>query len=234
MNQPQLREAPEEQRCTIERASKLGAKPYDGSGDPEATLLWLDRVSKIYRREFTNRFSSWRYKDARVEEFFSLEQKSMLVIDYEEKFSELVRFVPFIQEDEEQKCKRGDKITNVADRVPPRADSVRLVGRKVRQNGLVAKEHTGEQRSARDQLGLLQHPEEGHFIKECPQLVTTKGSEAGIDTAAPTPSTGDSRHTGRGFQTKEASIAAGRGAGGRGSRSRGGIPVGQLGRGSCT
>ncbi|KAL5732747.1 hypothetical protein ACOSP7_032096 [Xanthoceras sorbifolium] len=54
---------------------------------------------------------------------------------------------------------RGDQITNTADRVPSGADSVRLVERKVRQNGLVAKEHTGEQRSARDQLGLLQHPE---------------------------------------------------------------------------
>ncbi|KAH7569562.1 hypothetical protein JRO89_XS06G0186800 [Xanthoceras sorbifolium] len=45
----QLREASKEQRCTIERASKVRAKPYDGSGDPEAALLWLDRISKIYR-----------------------------------------------------------------------------------------------------------------------------------------------------------------------------------------
>ncbi|KAL5732758.1 hypothetical protein ACOSQ2_032450 [Xanthoceras sorbifolium] len=48
-NAEQLREAPKEQRCTIERASKVGAKPYDGSGDPEVALLWLDRISKIYR-----------------------------------------------------------------------------------------------------------------------------------------------------------------------------------------
>ena len=27
----------------------MGAKPYDGSGDPEATWVWLDRVNKIYR-----------------------------------------------------------------------------------------------------------------------------------------------------------------------------------------
>ena len=27
----------------------MGAKPYDGSGDPEAAWLWLDRVNKIYR-----------------------------------------------------------------------------------------------------------------------------------------------------------------------------------------
>ena len=27
---------------------KLGAKPYDDSGDPEAAWLWLDRVNKVY------------------------------------------------------------------------------------------------------------------------------------------------------------------------------------------
>ena len=32
----------------IERALKLGAKTYDGTGDPEPTYLWLDRVSEIY------------------------------------------------------------------------------------------------------------------------------------------------------------------------------------------
>ena len=30
------REVPKEPRRFIERAQKLGAKPYDGSGDPEA------------------------------------------------------------------------------------------------------------------------------------------------------------------------------------------------------
>ena len=32
----------------IERALKLGAKTYDGTGDPEAAYLLLDRVSEIY------------------------------------------------------------------------------------------------------------------------------------------------------------------------------------------
>ena len=41
----QAREAQEEQRGLIERALKLGAKIYDGTGDPEAAYLWLDRVS---------------------------------------------------------------------------------------------------------------------------------------------------------------------------------------------
>ena len=26
----------------------MGAKPYDGSGDPKAAWLWLDGVNKVY------------------------------------------------------------------------------------------------------------------------------------------------------------------------------------------
>ena len=40
---PPAREVLKEFRRSIERAHKLGAKPYDGSGDPEAAWLWLDR-----------------------------------------------------------------------------------------------------------------------------------------------------------------------------------------------
>ena len=36
---PPLREVLEEPRRSIERVQKLGAKPYDGSGDPEETWL---------------------------------------------------------------------------------------------------------------------------------------------------------------------------------------------------
>ena len=42
------REVIEEPGRQIERVQNLGAKPYDGSGDPEAALLWLDRVNKVY------------------------------------------------------------------------------------------------------------------------------------------------------------------------------------------
>ena len=38
----------EEQRGMIERALKLGAKTYDGTGHPKAAYFWLDRVSEIY------------------------------------------------------------------------------------------------------------------------------------------------------------------------------------------
>ena len=132
----------------IERALKLGAKTYDGIGDPEATYLWLDMVSEIYavmgclveqkvlfsgflmaarakdwweaikrrhptgvtwdqfRQAFTDRFYPRSYQDVKIEEFFNLEQQSLTVIEYEQRFSELVNFVPMIQENEEHKCKR--------------------------------------------------------------------------------------------------------------------------------
>ena len=45
---PPPREVMEELGRSIERVQKLGAKPYDGSGDPEAAWLWLDKVNKVY------------------------------------------------------------------------------------------------------------------------------------------------------------------------------------------
>ena len=43
------REVSKVPRRSIKRAQKLGTRPYDDSGDPKATWLWLDRVNKIYR-----------------------------------------------------------------------------------------------------------------------------------------------------------------------------------------
>ena len=45
---PPPREVLKEPRRSIERVQKLGSKPYDGSGDPEAAWLWLDQVNKVY------------------------------------------------------------------------------------------------------------------------------------------------------------------------------------------
>ena len=42
------REVLEEPGRSMERVQKLGAKPYDGSGDLEVAWLWLDRVNKVY------------------------------------------------------------------------------------------------------------------------------------------------------------------------------------------
>ena len=76
---------------------------------------WWDAVERRYpdgiawdqfQQEFANRFFPQSYKDSKIEEFFKLEQKNMSVSEYEKKFSELVRLVPYIQADEVLKCKR--------------------------------------------------------------------------------------------------------------------------------
>ena len=72
---------PRESGISIERARKLGAKPYDGSGNPK-------RFPKSFR-------------DAKVEEFYRLAQGDFSVPKYEKKFSELIRLVPFFAENEQ-------------------------------------------------------------------------------------------------------------------------------------
>ncbi|KAL5840989.1 hypothetical protein ACOSQ4_013597 [Xanthoceras sorbifolium] len=64
-------------------------------------VSWAD-----FRREFSEKFYPKSYKDARVEEFFRLEQSSMSVADYERRFSELIRAVPYIADNEEEKANR--------------------------------------------------------------------------------------------------------------------------------
>ena len=45
---PPPREVLEEPGRSIEKVQKMGTKPYEDSGDPEAAWLWLDRVNKVY------------------------------------------------------------------------------------------------------------------------------------------------------------------------------------------
>ena len=70
---------------------------------------WWDAVERRYpngiswdqfQQEFNDRFFPQSHKDSKIEEFFKLEQKNMSVSEYEKKFSELVRLVPYIQADE--------------------------------------------------------------------------------------------------------------------------------------
>ena len=76
---------------------------------------WWDAMDRRYpdsitwdqfQQEFTDRFFPQSHKDSKIEEFFRLEPKNMSVSDYEKRFSELVRLVPYIQADEVLKCKR--------------------------------------------------------------------------------------------------------------------------------
>ena len=59
-----------------------------------------------FRQAFTDRFYPRSYQDAKIEEFFRLEQRSLTVTEYQLRFLELVKLVPMIQENEEHKCKR--------------------------------------------------------------------------------------------------------------------------------
>ena len=40
---------PRESGISIKRACKLGAKPYDGSGDPERALSWIEANKEIFQ-----------------------------------------------------------------------------------------------------------------------------------------------------------------------------------------
>ena len=67
--------------------------------------------------------------------------------------------------------------------------------------------------------------QEGHFIRDCPQLVATETSE--VHTVASTPGTSGPSQAGRGGSGRGSSSATGRGRG-RGAGGRGSTPIGQI------
>ena len=81
------------------------------------------------------------------------------------------------------------------------------------------KQHHGDCR--RFITGSFHCGQEGHFIRECPQLIGAETSVASL--ATPTPEMSTQRSSGRGFPSRGASAAAGRGGRGRGRGSALGI-----------
>ena len=219
----------------------------------------------------------------------------MSVSEYEKKFSELVRLVPYIQADEVLKCKRflsglqhwirvhlsvvpqnrfGD-LVEAALRVKQSTTAMyqsRQESKSKRSAPVTSQQSSGQYsrkksksrgyrgqgagRGAISSQGSVRLPvassgtqsntpvchicqrrhhgecmrfntgcfhcgQEGHFIRECPQLIGAETSVASLATLVPEMSTHKS--SGRGFPSRGANTAAGRGVLGRGRGSAPGI-----------
>ena len=73
--------------------------------------------------------------------------------------------------------------------------------------------------------GWFHCEQEGHFIRNCPQLVAAETSEVG--TVASTPGISGSSQAGRGGSCRGGSTAPGRGRD-KGAGGRGSTPIGQI------
>ena len=73
--------------------------------------------------------------------------------------------------------------------------------------------------------GCFHFRHEGHFIRDCPQLVVIETSEVGI--VASTPGTSGPSQAGRGGSSRGDSTTPGRGCG-MGAGGRGSTPIGQI------
>ena len=276
---------------------------------------WWDSVERRYpngiswdqfQQEFTDRFFPQSHKDSKIEEFFKLEQKNMSVSEYEKKFSELVRLVPYIQADEVLKCKRFlsglqhhirvhlsvvpqnrfEDLVEAALRVEQSTTTMyqsrqeskrsasgtsqqsfeqyikkRKKGRGYRCRGAgrgaissqgsvrspaaqgggrssglsftlcptCQRRHLGECRM--NMTGCFYCWQEGHFIRNCPQLVVAETSEIG--TVVSTPSISVPSQAGRGGSGRGGSTTTSRGRS-RGAGGRGSTPIGQIQSGTRT
>ena len=80
-------------------------------------------------------------------------------------------------------------------------------------------------------IGYFHCGQEGHFTRNCPQLVAAETSEIG--TVASTPGTSSPSQAGMGGSGRGGSTTPGRGRG-RGAGGRGSTPIGQIQSGTRT
>ncbi|KAA0055470.1 DNA/RNA polymerases superfamily protein [Cucumis melo var. makuwa] len=90
-----------EKMCGIERLKKLGATVFEGSTDPADV--------EMFRGIFEEKYYPTTYCEAKRDEFLELKQGSLLVVEYEMKYTELSRYAEMIVASESDRCRRFER-----------------------------------------------------------------------------------------------------------------------------
>ncbi|XP_057958684.1 uncharacterized protein LOC131151454 [Malania oleifera] len=97
------RDPPPVQGCTIEKFMKMNPPTFSGATDPTIAENWVQETR--FRDMFFDRYYPASVREARIQEFLSLSQGSLIVQQYAVRFIELSRFYPYIFPDEVKKAR---------------------------------------------------------------------------------------------------------------------------------
>ncbi|KAH7571516.1 hypothetical protein JRO89_XS04G0067800 [Xanthoceras sorbifolium] len=160
---------------------------------------------------------------------------SLSVAEYEKKFSDLIRVVPFIADNKEQKLFLDRNSRNEVGQAAPREDPVRQQRQGVSFHGLVARDRAQGHSLVKLPLRRPQVSEalettegasqqEGHFFRDCPNVGSNSRSENRSQVSGYT--SGGRRQQRGGAQPRRPSGSSQP----NGGAGRGGPPRGQPGR----
>ena len=62
-------------------------------------IIYKDVTWKEFKKHFEKKYLTKRYYDKNMKEFFELKLGSMTIDEYERRFLELLKYVPFIKDD---------------------------------------------------------------------------------------------------------------------------------------